>query len=131
MNGSKLGHVTIVRAQQIKRDGDIQMELDQELRGQNEGIFCYQSVSVSKLIGFVHPGVVEILNYESSGPRKFCGGWEDDASQSCLHIKINRQYSDMGFTQVTARGTNIKSLVTNHKKTENFKLSDLLENSKI
>jgi len=26
-------------------------------------------------MGFFHPGVVEILNFDSFGPLKSCGGW--------------------------------------------------------
>jgi hypothetical protein len=28
---------------------------------------------MSKLMGFVHPEVIEILNFESFGPHKSCG----------------------------------------------------------
>ena len=72
MNGRKLGHVTSVRSQQIKRDGDIQMELDWELSGQHEGIDNCYSLSVSQFIGFIHFGLKESLKFASSGPRIFC-----------------------------------------------------------
>ena len=98
----------------MKGEGDIQMEIDQQLSGQHEGIDNCCSWSVSKLIGFFHYLVLENLKFDSFGPHKFCR--VENAWNSRLHFEKNWLYPHKGFTQVTARETNIKSLVTNHKK---------------
>jgi len=44
------------------------------LAGSKKDLVFVCSLSVSKLRGIVHPGVVDILNFDSFGSLKSCGG---------------------------------------------------------
>ena len=61
-------------------------------------------------MGFVYPGVVEVLNFDSFGSLISCRG-RMHVSHSYTLRKTGRVL--IWFIQITAQGANIKSLVTN------------------